>query len=252
MAATRILIGCSGWQYPHWRGDLYPAELKPKDWFAHYAGRFRAVEVNNTFYRWPTDATFARWRAAAPRGFRYVVKGSRFATHMKQLNDPAATVGRVLAGVRRLGSTLAGVLWQLPPRMRYRREKLAPFLAELPADGTHAIEFRHASFFVDEVYALLDRHRVGFVVHDHGWQGLTVPRIVLGCCCYLRLHGFAEGRYAGGYPDDQLARWADWLVANAQRGLTCAFFNNDLGGDAPRDAARLQALVEERSPRRAT
>src|SRR5918999_5766934 len=90
----RIRVGCSGWQYKHWRGDFYPAELPVSRWFGHYARVFDTVEINNSFYRWPPPETFERWREQAPPGFVYAVKASRFLTHMKKLKDPVEPIER--------------------------------------------------------------------------------------------------------------------------------------------------------------
>jgi uncharacterized protein YecE (DUF72 family) len=90
----RIHVGCSGWQYRHWKGDFYPAELPTTRWFGHYARVFDTVEINNSFYRWPAPETFEKWRQQAPPGFVYAVKASRFLTHMKKLKDPEEPVAR--------------------------------------------------------------------------------------------------------------------------------------------------------------
>lgn len=233
-----VLVGCSGWNYRHWRGDFYPSDLRQADWFGFYATRFNAVEINHTFYRLPTRDVFSAWADAAPPGFAYVLKGSRFATHTKKLLDADATVPRFLAPAAALGGFGAGVLWQLAPSQRRDDARLGDFLAQLPVNGTHAIEFRHPSWFDDAVFASLDRAGVGFVVHDI--HGLAVPAVVTGGLAYLRLHGWPEGRYAGSYPDGELDRHADWLRRARRHGAKVrAFFNNDIGGDAPRDAERL-------------
>src|SRR5436305_10710486 len=108
-----VRIGCSGWQYAHWRGDFYPAELPQRLWFEHYATRFDTVEVNNTFYRLPATAVFRSWRSRAPSGFVYAVKASRYLTHMKKLKDPDAPLDLFFSRARELGRTLGPVLYQL-------------------------------------------------------------------------------------------------------------------------------------------
>src|SRR5689334_13225512 len=113
---STVRVGCSGWQYKHWRGVFYPAELPQARWFEHYAARFDTVEINNSFYRLPEAATFAAWRARAPKGFVFAVKASRFLTHMKKLKDPRDPLERFFSRARRLGGMLGPVLYQLPPR----------------------------------------------------------------------------------------------------------------------------------------
>src|SRR5204863_4350706 len=110
-----IRIGCSGWQYKHWRGDFYPADLRQSDWLEHYARHFDTVEINNSFYRLPEAATFATWRRRVPLRFLFAVKASRYLTHMKKLKDPDDPVDLFFSRAAKLGSTLGPVLYQLPP-----------------------------------------------------------------------------------------------------------------------------------------
>ena len=110
-----VRVGCSGWQYKHWRGSFYPVELAQRQWFEHYASVFDTVEINNSFYRLPEAATFAAWAARAPRSFLFAVKASRFLTHMKKLKDPEEPVDRFFGRARSLGAHLGPVLFQLPP-----------------------------------------------------------------------------------------------------------------------------------------
>ena len=111
----RARIGCSGWQYKHWRGDFYPSEIPTTRWFEYYAARFDTVEINNSFYRLPEAETFAGWAERAPAQFLYAVKASRFLTHMKKLKDPDEPVSRLFERMRPLGRHLGPVLYQLPP-----------------------------------------------------------------------------------------------------------------------------------------
>src|SRR5205823_147352 len=146
-----IRIGCSGWQYQHWRGDFYPAGLPAARWFDHYAAQFDTVEINNTFYRLPEGATFDGWRKRAPRGFLFAVKASRYLTHMKKLKDPRAPLALFFSRARRLGSTLGPVLYQLPPRWAANVDRLQTFLRLLPKRRRHAVEFRDPSWYSQEV-----------------------------------------------------------------------------------------------------
>lgn len=160
MTRSVIRIGCSGWEYKHWRGDFYPAEIPKAKWFEHYAARFDTVEINNSFYRLPETATFARWGARAPMRFLYAVKASRFLTHMKKLKDPEEPVERLFGRMRALGKHLGPVLYQLPPNFKLDRDRLEHFLQIIPTDVPQAIEFRDASWYTDEVSALLEKFRV--------------------------------------------------------------------------------------------
>ena len=235
-----IRIGCSGWQYTHWRGDFYPAELPQARWLAYYAERFDTVEINNTFYRLPEAATFAAWRRRAPRGFVYAVKASRYLTHMKKLKDPVDPLRLFFSRAKRLQHAFGPVLYQLPPRWPVNLERLETFLAALPRARRHAIEFREPSWYCDEVYALLERRRVALCLHD--MAGSASERIAIGPFVYVRFHGMQK--YSGRYTDAALEAWAGWLAARASEGRPIyAYFNNDTGGHAPRDAVRLRAAV---------
>jgi len=235
-------VGCSGWQYKHWRGNFYPTELPLKRWFEHYASVFDTVEINNSFYRLPEAATFAGWADRAPRGFLFAVKASRFLTHMKKLKDPEEPLERFFSRTRALGRHLGPVLYQLPPGWKLDWERLEHFLHLLPRGVRHVIEFREPSWHTPEVYALLERHRVSLCIHD--MPGSATGRLRVGPCVYVRFHG-ASGRYNGSYPDERLADWAGWLQQSAATGAEVyAYFNNDVGGHAPRNAVTLRRHLE--------
>ncbi len=251
MELNRIRVGCSGWQYKHWRGDFYPAELPATRWFAHYAREFDTVEINNSFYRWPAPETFTKWREAAPPGFVYAVKASRFLTHMKKLKDPDEPVARTFEAVKELGPRLGPILYQLPPRWPVNLERLEQFLetlqrarADLKAGPCDVIEFREPSWYSDDVFALLRRYDVSLCLHD--MQGSATGRMVVGPFIYVRFH-FGTQKYGGRYDDCRLDEWADWLAECARKGLAVfAYFNNDTGGHAPRDAVRLRERITTR------
>jgi uncharacterized protein YecE (DUF72 family) len=238
----RVRIGCSGWQYKHWRGDFYPAELPLSQWFAYYAARFDTVEINNTFYRLPEASTFARWAAQAPPRFLYAVKASRFLTHMKKLKDPDEPVARLFDRMQPLGKHLGPVLYQLPPGWKLDRGRLEQFLQSLPAGVQHVMEFRDPSWYADDVAALLERYRVARCLHD--MHGSATGQERVGPFVYVRFHG-PSGTYEGGYPARRLERWAAWLADQRRDGVDVfGYFNNDVGGHAPRDAVTLRHLLE--------
>jgi uncharacterized protein YecE (DUF72 family) len=233
-------IGCSGWQYRHWRGDFYPAELPQSRWLEYYAERFDTVEINNSFYRLPEAATFRSWKSRAPRGFVYAVKASRFLTHMKKLKDPDDPLRLFFSRADHLGRTLGPVLYQLPPHWPVNIERLETFLRALPRRRRHAIEFREPTWYSDDVLALLERHRVALCLHD--MPGSASGQHAIGPFVYVRFHG--TSRYSGSYSDPALARWADWMAARLREGRAVyAYFNNDVGGHAPRDATRLREMI---------
>ena len=238
MGGGRIRVGCSGWQYKHWRGSFYPGDLPQKRWFEHYAGVFDTVEINNSFYRLPEAGTFADWASRAPARFLFAVKASRFLTHMKKLKDPEEPVERFFSRARALGRHLGPVLYQLPPGFKLDLPRLEHFLHVLPKDVRHVLEFREPSWYTDRVYELLTRHSVALCVHD--MPGSATGRQRIGPFVYVRFHG-ASGRYDGSYPDSRLESWAAWLEEQAAAGIhVYAYFNNDVGGHAPRNAVTLR------------
>jgi uncharacterized protein YecE (DUF72 family) len=241
--AQPFRVGCSGWQYKHWRGDFYPASLAPDEWLAYYAAHFDTVEINNTFYRLPDSKAFAAWRTRVPRGFLYALKASRFLTHMKKLKDPEEPLDRLFSRARHLGRALGPVLFQLPPRWPADLGRFAAFLRALPRNHRHAVEFRDRSWYTDDVFELLEQHRVALCLHD--MEGSASGQRAIGDFVYVRFHGTAK--YAGSYPDRALYRWADWLAERIAHGCTVfAYFNNDAGGHAPHDAVRLRRALADR------
>jgi uncharacterized protein YecE (DUF72 family) len=242
-AEGEIRIGCSGWLYRHWRELFYPAGLPQRRWFEHYAATFDTVELNTSFYHLPKPETFDKWRAQAPLGFRYAVKAPRFITHMKKLKDCAEPVGEFIRRARHLNETLGPLLYQLPPRWGYDRERLETFIDHLPADLVHVFEFREKSWLAEEVLALLDSRGISFCAHDI--PGGATPRWAAGRAAYVRFHG-GQGKYWGRYPDEALLGWTDWIVAQAKGGRDVwCYFNNDIGGDAIHDALTLRAMVAQ-------
>jgi uncharacterized protein YecE (DUF72 family) len=239
----RIRIGCSGWQYKHWRGDFYPADLPQSRWFERYAAAFDTVEINNSFYRLPETATFHSWGVRAPLRFLFAVKASRFLTHMKKLKDPEQPLDLFFSRALALGRKLGPVLYQLPPGFKHNQARLEAFLAALPQDVRHTVEFRDPSWYVPQVWAALARHNVALCLHD--MPGSQTGRNAVGPFVYVRFHG-STARYQGGYSDEQLARWAEWIAEQLGRGTDVyAYFNNDMGGHAPRDAMTLRRQVAD-------
>jgi len=234
-------VGCSGWLYRHWKGGFYPADAPASSWFDLYARTFDTVEVNNSFYRLPEAETFSAWRRRAPREFLFAVKASRYLTHQKKLKEPQEPIGRFFDRARFLGPKLGPVLYQLPPRWPLNLERLERFLELLPRRRRHALEFREPSWYDPGVLALLERRRVALCLHD--MPGSAPERRRVGPFVYVRFHGHGS-RYGGRYSDEGLDEWARWLAGELAEGHDVfAYFNNDAGGHAPRDAIRLREML---------
>jgi len=240
-----IRIGCSGWNYRHWRGRFYPDRLPVKRWFGHYAATFDTVEINASFYRLPSPEIFERWQKAAPHGFCYAVKAPRFITHMRKLKDAGESIERFTRHARSLGSALGPVLFQLPPRWHVDEERLSSFLGILPDDIVPVFEFRDSSWVSEDILRLLDSRRASFCAHD--MPGLTTPRWAAGPIAYVRFHG-TLGKYHGRYSTAALADWRDWMLDQQKRGRAVwAYFNNDIEGHAVADALALRQLIDDAS-----
>jgi uncharacterized protein YecE (DUF72 family) len=174
----------------------------------------------------------------------FSVKASRYLTHMKKLKDPVDPLDRLFSRARELQSKLAAVLYQLPPQLQKNLARLTEFLDALPKRRSvkHAIEFRHPSWYDDDVFAALTRRDVALCLHD--MHGSSTPRQTMASFIYVRFHG-TSGRYGGAYAPDQLEDWAAWLLE--QRKPAFVYFNNDVGGHAPRDARTLLQHVARHS-----
>ncbi|MGE5690485.1 MAG: DUF72 domain-containing protein [Pseudomonadota bacterium] len=239
----RVRIGCSGWNYSHWRnGVFYPPRCPPRRWLAFYAERFDTVEVNATFYRLPREASVAGWVDGSPPGFLFAIKASRYLTHVKRLRGLEEGVAIFLERIRPLVESpkLGPILWQLPATFHRDDERLAGALERLPP-GRHAFEFRHESWFVDDVYERLRAHGVALVVGDDPRRPFqTLERTA--DFMFLRFHGGAE-EGTGNYSERELRRWATRIERWAEDGDVLAYFNNDWEGFAIRNGLRLQELL---------
>jgi len=235
-----IHVGTSGWQYASWREPFY--EKRPQRlWFERYASEFSTVEVNNSFYMLPKETTFERWREAAPDGFVFVVKASRYITHLRRLRNAGDSVDLFWSRARLLREKLGPILFQLPPNLPADVPLLREFLGLLPRGMRPAFEFRHESWSRDDVVEALDEHRAAWVLADR--PGRHVEQTVTGGWSYVRFH---QGRpLHPGYSRTKLRAWAD-RMATAGIDEQWAFFNNDPLAAAPSDALSLRTMLEER------
>jgi uncharacterized protein YecE (DUF72 family) len=242
MAQGRCLIGTSGWSYRHWRGGaFYPKGLKQADELSFYAERFGSVEVNGTFYRLIAVDTFRQWCERTPADFVFACKGSRYLTHMKRLKDQGLGVRRLFERLDALETRLGPVIFQLPDRFRPDCERLAGFLAALPAAHRYAFEFRDPAWFEPAVLELLARRNVALCLYD--FAGRSAPLEVTADFVYARLHG-PGAAYQGSYSDAALAGWAKRIRGWARKGLDVyCYFDNDASAFAPQNALLLHELL---------
>jgi uncharacterized protein YecE (DUF72 family) len=239
-----LYIGTSGWQYRDWRAGLYPAKLPQRLWLEHYADRFAVVEINNAFYRLPERETFRRWRERTPDDFVFVVKMSRYLTHIKRLKEPAEPVARFLGRAEALGGKLGPVLLQLPPNLKADLSALDETLSLFPGSVRVAVEPRHETWFTAETRALLERHRAALCWADRKGRPVT-PLWRTTDFGYLRMH---EGRARPWprYGRTSLRSWLDRIDRGLTGLPTYVFFNNDPGGAAVIDAAAMAGMARRR------
>jgi len=238
----RYYIGTSGWHYEHWRGRFYPEQLPKAKWLGFYADHFTTVEVNNSFYRLPSENTFANWYGNSPDNFTFAVKVSRYVTHIKRLKNAEEAVGKFISRAKLLKEKLGPLLYQLPPNMHRNDEVLESFMSSLPQGFKHVFEFRHQSWFEDRVLETLHKYNVGFCIFD--MPHLDCPLVATADFAYIRFHGSTE-LYSSCYSDEELAHWAKKLkdlATNLKE--VYIYFNNDAGAFAVKNAMTLGNYLE--------
>jgi uncharacterized protein YecE (DUF72 family) len=237
-----VWIGTSGWQYRDWRGRFYERDVPLRLWLESYADRFATVESNNAFYRLPERHTFDDWAERTPSDFVMTVKVSRYLTHILRLRDPEEPVERFLSRVRGLGHKLGPVLLQLPPQLRCDIARLDATLRQFPSGMRVAVEFRHASWYIDEIRRLLERHGAALCLADRR-RPLT-PLWRTADWTYLRFHE-GRARPRPSYGRAALNAWAQRLADGWGTDADAyVYFNNDHRACAPHDAARFARAVE--------
>jgi len=235
-----VSVGTSGYAYKEWKGTFYPADLPADGMLRWYAGRLRAVEINNTFYRMPSEKVLLGWAAEVPDGFTFVLKASQRITHRKRLKDAGEELAYFLRTANVLGPKLGPTLFQLPPNLKKDLPRLRDFLALVPRGWRAALEFRHASWLDDEVFDALKAHNAALCIADADPEEgetdpLVIPTVATADWGYLRL------RRAAYQPAD-LARWAATITSQAW-GDAYVFFKHEDAGAGPKLAAEFTALL---------
>ena len=240
--AAKMLVGTSGFVYDHWRSRFYPEKLAKAKWLEFYTTHFTTVELNNSFYRLPSENAFANWRDSSPANFIFAVKVSRFITHIKRLKNTEDAVETFVTRAEILGEKLGPLLYQLPPNMHRNDGVLASFLSTLPQGMKHVFEFRHQSWLEEKVFEILRKYNVGLCIFD--MPSLTCPLAATADFAYIRFHG-STGLYFSCYSDEQLADWAKKL-ANLAANLKeiYIYFNNDAEAFAIRNAITLRGYLQ--------
>jgi uncharacterized protein YecE (DUF72 family) len=237
-----VRIGCSGFNYPHWRGVFYPQDLPQRKWFQYYCTVFSSVELNVTFYRLPTSATFDKWHQETPPDFSFSLKGSRFITHVKKLLEPASSLELFFKNALRLKEKLKVVLWQFPPAFKINTPRLVRFLKLLrdcPVRNT--LEFRHESWITTNIISICKEHNICLCMAD--WPGFIDDLPVISDFIYMRRHG-KNGKYDSCYSKASLKKDSKRIKEYLGKGKEVfLYFNNDAFGYAPKNARELLDLL---------
>ncbi|MEZ4273384.1 MAG: DUF72 domain-containing protein [Myxococcota bacterium] len=235
--SVEIYAGCSGFSYKLWKGPFYPEKLPATKFLSFYGEHLSTVEINSTFYRMPKADMLRKWAGQVPSTFRFILKAPQRITHQKRLKDAAEDVATLLDAAQVLENRLGAVLFQLPPFLRKSMARLEEFLETLPSTVAGAMEFRHASWFDDEVMAALRHAGVSLAWVDWDETDKQGPHIVTGRVGYVRLR-------ASDYSDEELRCWVERLRAQSWERVY-VFFKHEDEGAAPRMAQRLMQLAAE-------
>ena len=237
-------VGCSGWFYWHWRGGFYAADLPTGDWFAHYADRFKTVELNAPFYSWPTTATVRAWlRQVGRRKFVYTIKASELITHVKRFTGTRTLVRDFGHIADILGPHMGCFLFQLPPSFHFTQARLDRILTQMDPARRNVVEFRHRSWWDERVYAAFRASRTVFC----SCSGPRLPDELVKTAddVYVRFHGCKQW-YRHDYTPAELAVWAGKIRASGAPRVW-AYFNNDRDGYAVKNARALLRQLGEPS-----
>jgi uncharacterized protein YecE (DUF72 family) len=247
-----ILIGTSGWVYKEWNERFYPKGTKDKDKLGYLAQHFPTVEINSSFYRMPTKAVFTVWHERAPEEFIFSLKFPRYITQMKKLildEQSKSYINDFIKNSKALNNQLGAVLIQLPPNFGYDLERLAAFIKYLLSyakkskyKADFCIEFRNDTWFNDDVFNLMRKYNIGFVIADSSvWPQ---DKVFTADFSYIRFHGPVE-MFASSYANRQLDRWAEFIVSQRNIKRVYVYFNNDMSAKAIENAKYLQKCINK-------
>lgn len=232
-----IHIGTSGFSYPHWKENFYPEKLNQKKWLNYYSQVFSTVELNTTFYHLPLASTIENWHAQVPEHFLFTIKASRYITHQKRLHDCKESLRIFYERIHGLKSKIGPILFQLPPSFKMDKERLIGFIKLLKKSKQHVFEFRHESWYVDEIYDLLKKNKIALCITD--LNGKQSPEEITTDFTYIRLHGPRKA-YQGSYGPQLLKVWKDKIEHWSKKVSVFCYFDNDEKAYAISDAKLLK------------
>jgi uncharacterized protein YecE (DUF72 family) len=235
------LLGCSGWYYKDWTGRFYPEGLAKNRWLQFYSEHFNTVEINNTFYRFPTEKQFKNWFNKTPSNFVFTLKANRIITHRKKFQNTKDLVDRFYTLADMLNDRLGCILFQLPPRLHKDFELLKRIIEQLDLRRNNIIEFRHKSWFDEEVYGILRKNSIGFC----SVSAPDLPRDLVATSrnAYVRFHGTSDKSYMHLYSNEELKAWSERIQKLKADKVFC-YFNNDYQANAVTNCLQLKELLE--------
>jgi len=231
-------LGCSGWSYDHWIGEFYPKNIERNQWLIHYAKYFNTVEINMSFYRFPWPNMVKGWYNKTPKDFKFTFKANRQITHIKKLKNVKTLINRFYKLTDLMKEKLGCILWQFPPSLRLDLKKLQKFCKDLNTKYNNIIEFRHNSWYCQDVYKLLNKNNIGYCI-------VSAPQFpedvhVTSNIAYIRFHGKQWYRY--DYSQKELKQWAK-IVKNLKTKDVYVYFNNDFNAFAVKNCLQLKKLL---------
>lgn len=238
---TKYFLGCSGWYYTDWKGRFYPEKLGKSKWLEFYSKQFNTVEINSTFYRFPSEKTVEGWYHKTPENFKFTLKANQVITHRRRFKNTQNTLNRFYNLAKILNEKLGCILFQLPPQKSKDVDFLKNAVQQFDHSQNNIVEFRHASWFDSEVYDLLNEEGVGFCSvssHDLPDDLITAASIV-----YVRFHGKGTLKYQYTYSAEELNEWADKLKESCSKHVFC-YFNNDYNANAPENCKMLREMIK--------
>ena len=237
---TKFHIGCSGFYNRHWKGSFYPTEMPQREWLAFYAEHLSSLELNSTFYKFPTVRVMQNWNKKCPEKFIISVKAPRIITHLKKFNDCTQLIHDFYTACDGLGEKLGCTLFQLPPSFHFSEDKLQLVIKSLDPSYKNVIEFRHPSWWNQQVYAELSKAGIIFCSASHpsmpGDLVINMPTV------YLRLHGIPDMFYSN-YADEYLKKLRDNIRGKKGIGEAFIYFNNTAGLAGIQNALQLTKMI---------
>ncbi len=237
----KYFLGCSGWYYKDWAGDFYPENLSKSRWLEYYSKQFNTVEINNTFYRFPSEKTVKGWYDKTPENFKLTLKANQVITHRRRFKNTQSTINHFYSLVKILDEKLGCILFQIPPQKSKDIDFLKNALNQFDLSKNNIIEFRHPSWYDGEVYDLLKESGVGFCSVSSA--DLPDDLVTTSNITYVRFHGIGTEKYRYLYSNKELNQWANKLM-KTDKGCIFCYFNNDYNANAPKNARMLQKIMD--------